>query len=812
MNFPSILSVILIITNLFLFIGLILLLNYLISLKRSRLFSDQQKQQYKLMLNSAGEGIICLDIEGRNTFVNPSAAKMLGYEVHEILGQPGHQMFHHTKPDGSYYSEAECPIYASYKDGKIHNVTDEVFWKKDGTNFYVEYTSTPILEDGRLTGAVVTFKDITDRKKMEDALIESEKKFRTLFESAGDVICIHDLKGRFFEVNRTACERFGYTREELLSMTILNLESPENSIYMHSRIEELKKKKYSIFETTYVTKEGGHILTEVTSGLIEFMGEPAVLSIVRDITERKKRGIELEAIVKVATALRRTQTRAEMLPVLLDQLLILLDVSGASLAISDSVTGEIVFEIARGEWTKWTGLRLPASEGVSGYVMKTGTPYLNNDLFKEPLFMRPDLIGELRAAACVPLIAQNQTIGALWIGRKNYISDDEVRVLTAIGEIAANAIQRATMHEQTLQRLHRLSALHSIDMAITASLDLKVTLNILLDHVTAQLKSDAATVLLMDPHTQTLEYAAGRGFHSNSIQKTRLKIGEGHAGRAAFERRIVSIPNIQETNDPCVRGHLLGVEVFKAHHAAPLIVKGKIRGVLEIFHRKPLYPDHEWIEFLEALAAQAAIAIDNADLFNNLQQSNLELTLAYDATIEGWSRALDMRDRETEGHTQRVTEMSVNLARSMGINENEIFHIRRGALLHDIGKMGIPDNILNKSSPLNENEERIMRQHPVFAYELLWPIAFLRPAIDIPYCHHERWDGTGYPRGLKGEQIPLSARIFAVVDVWDALRSDRPYRKAWSEEDARKYIFRQTGKHFDPKVVESFFKLIDNLI
>jgi len=169
--------------------------------------------------------------------------------------------------------------------------------------------------------------------------------------------------------------------------------------------------------------------------------------------------------------------------------------------------------------------------------------------------------------------------------------------------------------------------------------------------------------------------------------------------------------------------------------------------------------------------------------------------------------ALELRDNETAGHTQRVTDLTVRLARAMGMNHEEVAHIRRGALLHDIGKMGIPDAILGKPGPLSDDEWDIMRRHPVYAYELLSRILHLRPALDIPYCHHEKWDGTGYPRGLKGEQIPLAAQIFAVVDVWDALRSDRSYRPAWTEERAREYIREQSGKHFDPTVVDAFFTL-----
>jgi HD-GYP domain-containing protein (c-di-GMP phosphodiesterase class II) len=232
---------------------------------------------------------------------------------------------------------------------------------------------------------------------------------------------------------------------------------------------------------------------------------------------------------------------------------------------------------------------------------------------------------------------------------------------------------------------------------------------------------------------------------------------------------------------------------------------------MEIFQRTPLNPNAEWLNFMETLAGQAAIAIDNSITFESLQQSNRDLIMTYDMTLEGWSRALDMRDQETEGHSERVTEMAMDLARILAIGDAEAEHIRRGALLHDMGKIGIPDSILLKPGPLTEEEWVVMRTHPVRAFELLSRIPYLRQALEIPYCHHEKWDGSGYPRGLKEEQIPLAARIFAIVDVYDALTNDRPYRKAWSREKALTYILEQSGKHFDPKVVEAFLRLLPDM-
>ena len=245
-----------------------------------------------------------------------------------------------------------------------------------------------------------------------------------------------------------------------------------------------------------------------------------------------------------------------------------------------------------------------------------------------------------------------------------------------------------------------------------------------------------------------------------------------------------------------------------AYYGVPLVAKSQVKGVLEIFHRAPLSVDGEWVAFLETLAGQIAIAIDNLNLFINLEKSNAQLTLAYDATIDGLSRALDLRDRETEGHTQRVAELTVQLARAIGMSDAELVHVRRGALLHDMGKMGIPDAILLKPGKLTDEEWAVMHRHPQYAFDIFSSIDYLRPALDIPYCHHEKWDCTGYPRGLKGESIPLAARLFAIVDVWDALTSERPYRPAWSKERALAYIREQAGKHFDPRIVKIFLDIL----
>lgn len=422
-----------------------------------------------------------------------------------------------------------------------------------------------------------------------------------------------------------------------------------------------------------------------------------------------------------------------------------------------------------------------------------------------------------KSALFVPMQVAGQVVGVMQVQsyRLHAYSLEDEDLLTALANMAAISIENARLfdehfqaEERTKKYIKRLRSLHQIDQAITGSLDLDVTLQILLDHLVEQLEVDAAAVLLYNKALQTLDFSQGQGFHTIALQHTHLRWGKGHAGKVALERRHIYIPDLNQSGSGIQGSPEFAEEDFVVYYGSPLIAKGVLVGVLEIFHRSTLTPDDEWENYLHTLAEQAAIAIDNLTLFNDLQHSNIRLTQAYDATIEGWAQALELRDMETEGHSKRVVDLTLELARRLNICDEELVHIRRGAFLHDIGKMGVPDAILRKPGKLTDKEWEVMRQHPVYAHKWLSSIEYLRPALHIPYCHHERWDGTGYPRRLKGIQIPVAARIFSVVDVWDALLSDRPYRKAWSREKALAYIKEQSGKLFDPDIIEIFLQII----
>ncbi len=471
--------------------------------------------------------------------------------------------------------------------------------------------------------------------------------------------------------------------------------------------------------------------------------------------ETRRRASDLEGLVKASAALRSTQSRAAVIPVILEESMKLLNSSGAALMLLYPDTQILQIEQASGSWVSLSGEQIGSNQGINRNVLESGQLFIENNADAEGTFPWPELVPPAKCVAFAPLIVSGQAIGVLALGRENAFTLFDASLINAISDMAAIAIHRETLHEQTIASLQRISALHTVDMAINASLDMHFTLNVLLEQLTSQLGVHGATVLLFNPKTLTLDHGAARGFNNLAVTRVHIHMGDQLAGLVALKRVQIRVPSPTGATSHLIPPSL-AAEGFKTYFGIPLVAKGQIKGVLELLHRADYHMDSARIEFLETLADQAAIAIDNAELFNNLQVSNTELSLAYDATIEGWSKAMDLRDRETEGHTQRVTEITMRLGRMMGMSDEEVMYLRRGALLHDIGKMGIPDNILHKPGPLTEEEWEVMHRHPDYAYNLLSPISFLRPSVDIPYCHHEKWNGTGYPRRLKRRTDPPS--------------------------------------------------------
>ncbi len=677
------------------------------------------------------------------------------------------------------------------------------------------------VENARLYDSIE--QELTDRKRAEEALQKSEYLLKEAHKIAGLGHYDLDIRKGTWESSESLNRLFGidWNYQTDIDSWLKIIRSEDRQVMAAYFTNEVVGKHQNFDKEYLITRvSDGQERWVHGLGRLEYDegGEPIrMIGTIQDITERKQaegamraKTEELEALFSISAHLRVAQSADAMLPLVLSEMRRVLHSDANAVILLDPDEERFMYALSDGALAVNNGMRFNVENSISGLIMRTRQVYITEDLSVDPTktnaLQGDDYLGP---AAFVPVVSETEFIGALVCARNKGdnsrpYSASEVQLLTAIGEMVGNALRRARLYDQAMARLQHVQTLHSIDMAISANLDLSVILDVLLTQGTTQLNVDAACILLLNSHTHMLEYAAGNGFNFKEIKSAHLRLGEGLPGRAAINRNILHVPDLSDSDD-LIRKYLLE-EGFVSYQASPLIAKGQLQGVLEIFNRQPIAVNGEQTGFLETLATQAAIAIDNSQLFSDLQRSNFELEMAYDATIEGWSRALELRDQETEGHTLRVTDMTIQLARAMGVRGEELTHIRRGALLHDIGKMGVPDRILLKPGKLDDEEWKTMKQHAAYAFEMLWPIEFLRPAVDIPHYHHERWDGTGYPRQLKGEQIPLSARVFAIADVWDALTNDRPYRKAWTEEKALDYITTNVGKHFDPRVVEKFLE------
>jgi len=396
-----------------------------------------------------------------------------------------------------------------------------------------------------------------------------------------------------------------------------------------------------------------------------------------------------------------------------------------------------------------------------------------------------------------------------------------LEMTTEHADTVTDELQELT--ENLLKRANQLEASSQVAQQAISILDL----NDLLPQVTRGIRERFGYyfvgIFLRDDAQQVLVLRSSQGLPQDArvilplADPTGIVVLVCYSGQAYLAQDVTTDPHYLAFPDlPDTRSEL----------ALPLCIGVEVIGVLDIHSQAPASFGQDDIRVLQTLADQIAVAYNNAQLyatvvqFNNqlecqvqarteaLHYANQELVQAYEATLEGWALALELRDQETVGHARRVVQLTERLAAHLGIDEEALVHIRRGALLHDIGKMGVPDSILLKPGPLDAAEWQVMRRHPGYAYDMLSSIAYLRPAMEIPYCHHERWDGSGYPRGLKGEAIPLAARLFAVVDVWDALTSDRPYRAAWPPAAVRIYLQEQAGKEFDPAIVDAFMDLL----
>jgi len=675
-----------------------------------------------------------------------------------------------------------------------------------------------------LTGVIVSAQ-----KRSEMKLGQSEVRYRALIENAPDGISLLGADMRLLYISPSTQRILGYPPETIQEIHDINsFIHPDDLLALQPLLEEVSRQPGKVVTTMYRFRHMDGSWRRLESTITNLLFEPSVQAFVfnyRDVTERKQaeeeikiRNEELSMLFELSHSLAEADNLESILELVNRHSVESIHITFARVALleGENLILRAAYPIRQNLHDLRVGDRIMISElPICQSVLDQDEPVIlrADDSQIDPQEKKALLLDYAQSLCLIPLRISDSSpvpvncLGLLMLGEERCqgrapFTPNKLRLAKSIADSAAVAIRRMLLNDQTERRLQQFIALSEIDSAIISSFNLRASLEILLTHVTRQLKIDAACVMQYLPASKTLELVSSHGFLSTAFAAPYpLQLGESYAGRAALTQQIVIFPDLRARQDNPRLARALSLEPFVSYYAVPLIVKGQVKGVLELFQRSAHEPDAEWLDFLHALASQAAIAMDNSSLFIELQNTNADLTQAYDATIQGWSRALDLRDNETEGHTQRVTELTMRLGGLFGLSEDELVHVRRGALLHDIGKMGVPDEILLKPGSLTADEWVIMRKHPSFAYEMLSPIDYLQKALDIPYCHHEKWDGSGYPRGLKGTEIPLTARIFAVVDVWDALRSDRPYRAAWTEERVIEHLRSLSGTHFDPEVL-----------
>jgi PAS domain S-box-containing protein len=833
--------------------------------KQAERIIAESESKFKWLYDYAPTAYHILTPDGIIMDVNRRWSQILGYPRDKVLGK---EIFDFIVEEERKEAKASFLKKKAGKETFIEGSERNYLTKAGEVRAFRTHDFLVRDQQQKLTSVQTTLEDITERKQAEMALHESEKRYRSLFENSPIPLLEEDFSAvkqrldalreqgftdirsyleshpkeivkfaklvRVLDVNKSAVELYqAGSKEDWINnlVQVINVEHP--GFFIDELVSIAEGRTYFTFEGEDQTLAGEHIVINLFSSAAPGYEEDLskVLVSIVDITERKQAEKEMRRLITDLRNLGEAEKKSRLFAEALannvisiksslntDDILDSIITNIHNVLSSDAVNIMLIHEdkvrmvrsrgYKEGDLISWVKekqhnlMELKTLKEVIRSKEYRITPNTEKSkdwvTFPETAWIKSNIIA--------PIMDEDTVIGFVNLdcATPDFYTEEHARQLTAFTDQVSTALTNARLYESTRQRLNRMQAMTQIDQAINSSLDLNVSLEIVLIQAKEQLHADAVDILLLDYASNSLVFSKAKGFKTDEIRKAKLTIGSGLPGKSVLERITVSIPDLRTAAESHFKNLLIEREGFVSYYCVPLITKGQLKGVLEVYFRQTFQADQEWKEFLETLAQQTAIAINNAELLTSLHVSNIELLNAYEATLKGWVDALDMRDHETEGHTLRVTDYSLNLARRMDIKGTELVSFQRGALLHDIGKVAVPDAILNKPGPLTDEEWVVMRRHPLHAHTLLSKSKYLLPALDIPYCHHEKWDGTGYPNGLKGEVIPLAARIFAIVDVWDALISDRPYRKAWSKSKALDYIKEQSGKHFDPEVVREF--------
>ena len=743
----------------------------------------ETNETLQALIQASPIGIVVLDPEGVVKLWSPANEQIFGWSESETVGKtlpyiPGDKQEEHKA------------LRERVLQGKAFTGVQVRRQRKDGTTVDISISTAPMRDgNGNITSIMGLNMDITEHKQAEKALKESEERFRGLYHNATIGLYRITPDGHILMCNPAAVRLLGF--ESFDELAKLNLES-DGFEPNHSRREfheKLEREGIVIGrECEWARKDGTSIFVRESARAVRDNDGKILYydGTFEDISSHKLSEKALRESEE------KFKTLFEIAPVGISVLDCEHNIVDANYALQ-RITGLQKNELVNGAYHKRTYLR------PDGSVM-TPDEFASARALKEdmPIFdVETGILTEDRGVVWAQISAAPLNM-----------PDSSLVVITQ--DISERKLSEQTLH----QRLAELETLYESGLSLSQLLEAKQIGQKIIDVLAEKLDWYHTTIRLYHPKTDSLELLAynlanktTKEEWSRQGERFRTLIarpGDGLSGWALQHGETVRCGDLP--GDP---RYLETVPGVKSGLYIPIKTGERTIGVISVESEKPDYFTAEDEHMAVTLAAQAAVALENIRLFKDLQKSNDDLFMAYDETIEGWSRALDLRDRETEGHTRRVTTLTEKLARKMGISDPELIHIRHGSLLHDIGKMGVPDRILLKPDKLTEEEWIIMREHPAHAYNLLSPIKFLRPALHIPHFHHEKWDGSGYPDGKMGKQIPLEARIFAVIDVFDALTSDRPYRPGWPRDKAIHYIHKESGLHFDPNVVEVFMKLID---
>jgi PAS domain S-box-containing protein len=787
------------------------------------------EKRLSLIFDTVSDVVFLLSVEPEDCFrfasINPAFLAVTGLQQEQVVGKRIEEVL----PEAT-----QAFVIDKYNQAIQENKTvkwEEISEYPTGT-LYGEVTVTPFFDNtGTCTYLVGSVHDITENRR-------ADLEIRELAEELHNSVDLLNITGQIAMIGGWEIiledQKLNWTEEVYFIHEIdpgtpinvaeaINFYSPESQPVISTAVQACISSGTPWDLDLQLITAKGRLIWVHTLGKAERRNGKIIriYGTFQDITERKlaeekllQQTIHAQALVRTASRINSNLDLNAVLSSVCEETAHALTVSVVALLVYDheSQTFSIAADYGFPDNVDEKSVRIPINAFPPDLSPISDAPIIIHDAQVVNNLPYSDLLQliDIRSIVTIKIKNKETYIGSLSvysIGKVRHFSDDEIALLEGLSNQAAHAITNANLFENTNRRLNNIEALRTIDSAISNSLDIHLTLKVVVEETIQQLGVDAVDILLFEPASNLLKSAVSQGFRTAAMRNVSIRVGEGIAGQIAIDLQRIFIPDMADYQGKFTRAPDFTGEDFVSYCGMPLRAKGQFIGVLEVFNRKRLNPDQDWFGFLESLTGQAAIAIDSIRSFEELQISNTKLILAYDATIEGWSRAMDLRDEETEGHTQRVTQLTIHLAKSLGIDDEQIVHIRRGALLHDMGKLGIPDRVLLKPGKLTDEEWVIMRKHPQYAYDMLSSITYLRPALEIPYCHHEKWDGSGYPRGLKGEEIPLAARIFAVIDVWDALTSDRPYRKAWSHEQTLEYIRDQTGTHFDPQVVKAFMEM-----